>query len=64
MTHSDYILSAIAGAMLFGAKIVWDYLQHRRIMRRNAARERKIAQGEARAAKLAAEVEPPSKWRD
>ena len=26
MTHSDYILSAIAGAMLFGAKIVWDYL--------------------------------------
>jgi hypothetical protein len=53
---------AIAGAMLFGAKIASDYLKHRRILRRNAEHDRNIAEGEARAAKLAAEV--ADRWRD
>jgi hypothetical protein len=64
MTHTDYILSAIAGAMLFGAKIACDYLRHRRRMHRNEIRDHNIAEGEARAAKLAAEIDPPSKWRN
>jgi hypothetical protein len=48
--------------MLFGAKIACDYLRHRRRMHRNEIRDRNIAEGEARAAKLAATV--VDRWRD
>jgi hypothetical protein len=64
MTHIDYILAVCSGSVvvLRILYMVWNYLKHRSIVRRNEARDRNIAEGEARAAKLAAEV--ADRWRD